>query len=83
MFLRPLFHLTSHYYLLLQLSEENYEAAVAELSQVIQMSESSSVDQNPTVLNTTADYITGLAVFLTTANVTITENVSFSEQMHT
>ena len=46
------------------------------LSQVIQMSESSSVDQNPSVLTTAEDYFNDLATFLNTTNVTIAENVS-------
>ena len=46
------------------------------LSQVIQMSENSSVDQNPSVLTTTEDYFNDLATFLNTTNVTIAENVS-------
>ena len=50
---------------------------MAELSQVIQMSENSLVDQNPSVLNTTEEYFNDLELFLqTTTNVTIAENVS-------
>ena len=49
---------------------------MAELSQVIQMSENSLVDQNPSVLNTTEDYFNDLATFLSNSNVIIAENVS-------
>ena len=52
------------------------------LSQIIVISENSSVDQNPAVLNTTVDYISELAAFLNTSNVTIPENVSHSLLVH-
>ena len=45
------------------------------LSQVIQMSENSQVDQNTAVLGTTAEYISELATFLNDSMVNISDNV--------
>lgn len=39
------------------------------------MSENSTVEQNPSVLNTTAQYITELSVFVTSPMVEINETV--------
>ena len=55
---------------------ENYEGAVAMLSQAIGKSENSMVDQNPSVLSSTANYINQLATFfLNDSMVVISENV--------
>ena len=56
---------------------ENYEGAVAMLSQAIGKSENSSIDQNPSVLSSTANYINQLTNFLLNdLMVVISENVS-------
>ena len=55
---------------------ETYEVAVAMLSQIIEQSESSIVEQNSEVLNTVSNYITELAMFVNSSMIVINETVS-------
>ena len=48
---------------------------MAMLSQVIEQSENSIVEQNSQVLNTVASYITGLAIFVNDSMVEINQTV--------
>ena len=60
----------------MQLTSETVEEAAMSLSEIVNRTVGDENDQNSTVLDTTANYLTALVTFLNNSNETISSTVS-------
>lgn len=65
----------AHACIYLQLTVENFEEAVSDLTNVIAQSENSKAQQTSENLGTVANYFENLATFLTSSDINIDSNV--------